>query len=162
MARGRGDKDPSLTLRWPRPETVTGLRIQVNAALASARAQRVRVESSAGSRTGTLDATGRLSFASLVSDSITVHLEGVVPSSSRDPYSLNGSLLPVGVSELTVDGAVRPTTPAFGVTVPCNVGPILRVGQAFVRTTATTDRSTLQKLRQAGPEGLRLQRARRR
>ncbi|MCU1593046.1 MAG: hypothetical protein JWO12_438, partial [Frankiales bacterium] len=38
-----GDKDPSLTLTWPTPQVITGLRVQANAALAGARAKRVRV-----------------------------------------------------------------------------------------------------------------------
>ncbi|MCW2706742.1 MAG: coagulation factor 5/8 type domain protein, partial [Frankiales bacterium] len=80
----------------------------------------------------------------LVTNQLTVHLKDVVPATSLDPYTLNGSLLPVGVSELTLDGARKPSTPSFIVTIPCNAGPVIRVGDQLLSTTVRTDRATLQ------------------
>lgn len=140
-----GDPDPALTVTYRTPQTVTGLRVQVQQALASGRARAVRIDSAAGSREGRLDARGRLSFAPLTATSVTVRLRDVVPATSLDPYSITGSLLPVGVSELSLEGAVAPTTPAFGVAIPCGAGPVLRVGDALLQTSVSTDRASLQK-----------------
>lgn len=141
-----GDKDPTLTLAYRTPQTVTGLRLRTSSSLAGSQARAVRVESTAGSRGGRIAADGSVSFPALVTDRLTVHLEDVVPATSRDPYSLTGSLLPVGVSELTVVGAAHPRNPPFLVTVPCSVGPVLRVGDLLLRTTVRTDRDALQRL----------------
>ncbi|MCW2599004.1 MAG: hypothetical protein JWM02_833 [Frankiales bacterium] len=141
-----GDKDPALTVTYGAPQTVTGLRLQVRSSLAASKARAVRVVSAAGSRQGRIGADGTVRFAPLVTDSLTVHLEDVVPATSRDPYSLTGSLLPVGISELTVVGAQAPRRPAFLVTVPCSAGPVLRVGNVFVHTSVKTDRAALQRL----------------
>ncbi|MDX6217554.1 MAG: arabinofuranan 3-O-arabinosyltransferase, partial [Frankiales bacterium] len=139
-----GDRDPKLTISYRTPQTITGLRLQVETSLAASRARAVEVDSLAGSRSGTLDRNGRLSFAPLVTDQLTVRLRDVIPATSLDPYTLSGSLLPVGVSEITIDGAVKPRAPRFLVTVPCSAGPIISVGGQFLRTSVHTDRATLQ------------------
>ncbi|MCU1595218.1 MAG: hypothetical protein JWO12_2610, partial [Frankiales bacterium] len=57
-----GDKDPSLTLAWSSAQTITGLRIQVSPALASAHAGSVQVDFPGGTREGRLDKSGHLTF----------------------------------------------------------------------------------------------------
>jgi arabinofuranan 3-O-arabinosyltransferase len=140
-----GDRDPKLTISYPTPQTITGLRLQVQTSLAASRARAVDVDSPAGSRSGMLDGGGHVSFAPLVTNQLTVHLKGVLPATSLDPYTLTKSLLPVGVSELTVDGARKPSTPGFIVTIPCGAGPVIRVGNELLNTTVRTDRATLQR-----------------
>ena len=140
-----GDRDPALTIIYPQSQTVTGLRLQVQQSLSAGRARGVRVDATGGSRQGTLERDGRLSFPALTGNRFTVHLTDVVPATSIDPYSLTGSLLPVGVSELTLTGAATPRTPPARVTIPCAVGPVVRVGNQLLRTTARTDRPTLQR-----------------
>jgi arabinofuranan 3-O-arabinosyltransferase len=140
-----GDLDPRLTITYPTPQTITGLRLQVQTSLAASRARAVDVDSPAGSRSGMLDGGGHVSFAPLVTNQLTVHLKGVLPATSLDPYTLTKSLLPVGVSELTVDGARKPSTPGFIVTIPCGAGPVIRVGNELLNTTVRTDRATLQR-----------------
>jgi arabinofuranan 3-O-arabinosyltransferase len=141
-----GDRDPALTISYASPQTVTGLRLRVQPSLAGSQARAVRVESADGTREGKVGKDGTVSFPALVTSSLTVHLEDVVPAVSRDPFSLAGSLLLVGVSELTVVGAERPRTPPFLVTVPCSVGPVLRVGNTLLSTSVRTDRDALQRL----------------
>ncbi len=141
-----GDPSPALTVSYATPQTVRGLRLQVRSSLAASQARAVRVESAQGTRQGTVGRDGTVSFPPLVTSRLTVYLQDVVPATSHDPYTLAGSLLPVGVSELTVVGAAHPRTPPFLVTVPCQVGPVLRVGDQLLRTTVKTDRGALQRL----------------
>jgi arabinofuranan 3-O-arabinosyltransferase len=138
-----GDPDPRLTLTYRSPQAITGLRIGISNSLAASKVRRVRIESAAGTREGAVSSTGYVRFAPMVAASITVHLVADAPATTIDPFSLVRAFLPVGVSELTVIGAVPAVKLAASVTVPCDKGPVLRVGSTLIRSSFTATRAEL-------------------
>jgi arabinofuranan 3-O-arabinosyltransferase len=142
-----GDHDPTLTVTYLRMQRVTGIRLRTATSLAASNARAVEVVSGVEHRTGILDGKGAVTFTGLTGRRFTIRLLDVVPATSFDPYSSSRGLLPVGVSELTLDGADRPLTPPTTVHVSCAFGPVVRIGDALRRASFLASRSDLEQLR---------------
>ena len=142
-----GDQAPWLRLQWDRPETVTGLRLRVDGTLAASRARTIRVESPAGTRAAEVADDGTVSFAGLRTTSLTIRVTSVHLAGSVDPYSRAGSLLPVGMSEVSLIGAARlrsaPAPLTRRLTLPCGAGPSVRVGDSVLQTGGQVTRAQL-------------------
>lgn len=140
-----GDPDPFLNLTYPKRQTITGLQIRTSNSLAASTVRRVRIVSAAGTREVIVSSNGYARFSSLVTAAITVHLVSDAPATTLDPFALVAGFLPVGVSELTVLGAVPADVQTARVTVPCDRGPVFRVGRTIIRTSFTSSRAELLK-----------------
>ena len=136
------DTDPTLTLSWPGRRRIDSITVYLDDYVAATRPATVRITSAAGSRSVTLDALGRASFAPLLTDRVVLHLAAPVLTRSVDPYSLATTSLNVGVSEVRLGGApaegVHSSPISRPVDIPCGEGPTLTVGNRTVRTRVST------------------------
>jgi arabinofuranan 3-O-arabinosyltransferase len=132
------DPDPSLTLRWDRPQVVDSLTVRTSPVSASSVPDSVTVRAGWITQSVRLDAGGVARFAAVTTDELTVSFPVVTPMSSYDPYRVATTPLGVGVTELSVPGAVVLDTAAV-VEVPCGLGPVVDIdGRAHeTRVTAT-------------------------
>lgn len=138
-----GDPDPVLTLSWPETSTVAGLQLSFADGAALTRPTRVRVVAGVDSRVAEVAADGEVSFAPLTTTSLEIHFLADAPQSSLDPYTLVESDLPVGVSDVVVEGA--PLVPVRSVseisqvlTFPCGKGPTVTIAGRERQTRVTT------------------------
>jgi arabinofuranan 3-O-arabinosyltransferase len=138
-----GDEDPTLRLRFPSPERVTGVGVVVARSLAASRPDRVSVELPGGGRAELdLSGDGRAALpVPLVTRELVLHLSSVAVSATTDPYDGIRRILPVGVSELTVAGAPAAVRPRGPIRVGCDAGPVVAVGGARVRTALLAARA---------------------
>ena len=142
------DRSPWLRLDWVFPRLITGLHLTLGPRAAAARPWSVTVLTDSGTRSGTLDADGTLTFdRAVLTDDVTVLFTGGSVATSFNPYAGNFERLPVGVGELTVLGKGGPARlgggPATVVRLPCGSGPTLAVGGKQIRTAFTATVSDL-------------------
>ena len=131
----RGDLLPTLRIRLAEDRLVRGVRLRVSPDLAASVPVAVQVAGPDETVAGELDAAGTLRFAAMRTDALEIRFTEVAPVQSHDPRTGFTTLLPVGVSELTVLGARDLLTPAPAsdpVVVPCSAGPSVRVGDQVV------------------------------
>ncbi|MGX7825466.1 alpha-(1-_3)-arabinofuranosyltransferase domain-containing protein [Actinokineospora sp. 24-640] len=120
-----GDKDPALRMTWPTPQNVTGLRIMTDPRTGAVRPSEVEVRTDAGVRQVALDRSGA---ADLTVRTRWLELAFAPPGNSA----------PVGVSDLVVEGASRPSvTPETVFEVPCGQGPAVTVDGTAYDTAVT-------------------------
>jgi len=125
----RGDRAPSLALRWKGERTLS--RIQVLPALARSRTPVTAVVESDGVRREVDLAAGSLGFFEPLR---TDHLTVTFPF--PEPAEGSGAL-PVGVGDLVVDGLedlIYAPDPAARTGADCGLGPEVRLDGAVVRT----------------------------
>jgi arabinofuranan 3-O-arabinosyltransferase len=123
------DRSPTLTLRWPGPRRVSGLRLTLPPDPAATRPFQVQLTSPAGSRLAPLDLVGRARFPALVTDRVTLSFPRTLGASTVDRHTLRRDPLPLAISEVTLDGVPhrsRTDWPAT-MTVPCGQGPDVQV-----------------------------------
>ena len=137
------DPDPSVTLSWDGRRRVDHLQVVVDPFAAVTRPTRVTVEAGGKEQTVDLDPEGIARFAPVRTDELTVHLGAPALASSLDAYTVEPSLLGLGVSELRLDGLTPPLTVDRDVlrdpvTLPCGAGPGLVVNGQQVDTRVTT------------------------
>jgi arabinofuranan 3-O-arabinosyltransferase len=139
---GMNDGRPSVTLRWSGVRSVSSLVFGLTS-LAS-RPTRLLITSTVGSRTVAVPRTGgTISFAPLVTDSLTIHVvsvavkRGIVPTGSRTAGFPRPKpvVLPVGLASVTVPAVggqqpVPPVDPATSVAIPCGDGPTVDIDGA--------------------------------
>jgi len=116
------DPAPSLGLRYARPVTVTGLRLQAPRSTLG-RVTHVVVATAAGTRTGTPGPDGRLAFAPLGGRTlrVTLHLRAAA----------SGAAAPQ-IDELDLTGAPAPV--AGDVRLGCGSGPTVRLDGVSYQT----------------------------
>ncbi|WP_176730751.1 alpha-(1-_3)-arabinofuranosyltransferase [Micromonospora mirobrigensis] len=145
------DRQPWLRLTWPRPRTITGLRMTLPPNAAAARPWRVTAIGDGGMRGGVLDDGGTVVFdRPMRTDDVTVLISDLVPARSYDPYRRLTQDLPVGVGELTVLPAtdVERADPGQRLRLPCGSGPVVRAGGVNRRTALLANRRDLLELRE--------------
>ncbi|MEH1058977.1 alpha-(1-_3)-arabinofuranosyltransferase [Micromonospora sp. CPCC 206171] len=145
------DQQPWLRITWPKPRTITGLRMALPPTAAAARPWRVTVIGDEGMRGGALDAGGTILFdRPLRSDEITVLISDIVPARSYDPYRRLTRNLSVGVGELTVLPATPVTRadPLKRVVLPCGSGPTVSVAGEERQTALVANRRDLLEMRE--------------
>jgi arabinofuranan 3-O-arabinosyltransferase len=143
IAGGR-DRDPRLALQWGEPRDVSGLRLRQRLGVPASRPLSVSVEFPDGAiRSGVFDSRGVVAFDEPVrASSMVIRFPRVQEVYSVDPATASGVVLPVGVADLRVLGAVdlQPDpTVANPVDIPCGEGPVLTLGDAFLPTSGTTN-----------------------
>ncbi|HEX5968610.1 MAG TPA: discoidin domain-containing protein, partial [Intrasporangium sp.] len=125
------DELPSLTLTLPSKRTMTGLQFLVDAALAGSRPTKVLVSTPAGEKySRSLDAEGRVGIPPTKTNVLSVTFLEDDETVSVDDATAVRSFLPVGVSELRLEGADdlrRPVELSSGVGTACGFGPTLTV-----------------------------------
>jgi arabinofuranan 3-O-arabinosyltransferase len=125
------DENPTLVLSLPEQRDVTGLQFLVDPALAGSRPTRVLVVGDDGVRhILALDAESRVRLPSQRTRTLTVTFLAHSRSVTIDAATGHRGLLPVGVSELRVEGADDLRTsigPQWSVETACGFGPSLTV-----------------------------------
>ena len=125
------DEVPSLTLTLPSKRTLTGLQFLVDTALAGSRPTKVLVSTPAGEKySRSVDAEGRVGIPPTKTKVLSVTFLEDDAAVSVDHATAVRSFLPVGVSELRLEGADdlrRPVELSSGVGTACGFGPILTV-----------------------------------
>jgi arabinofuranan 3-O-arabinosyltransferase len=145
---GLSDRDPSLTLRWDGVRSVGSIALGLSQQ--ASRPTHVVITSPAGSRRVSIPREGGIiSFAPMITDTLTIHFVAVtkrvsaLPTGALEvdfpvprPISLPIGLSSVGVPELA-DQAVTPSALSRLVVLPCGTGPTLRIDGTSVPTVVT-------------------------
>jgi arabinofuranan 3-O-arabinosyltransferase len=142
-----GDTRPTLTLDLPTSRTITGLVLRTEPDVGASRPFLITVR--AGGRTidTAVDEDGAVELPSLVGDRVSVEFRGGTPLRSIDLSRGITTVLPIGVSEVVVRGALDlgagvPRTSITG--VECGFGPAVSVdGNIAVQTRVVTTVGTL-------------------
>ncbi|MEV7092589.1 alpha-(1-_3)-arabinofuranosyltransferase [Amycolatopsis sp. NPDC051045] len=122
------DLRPALTLGWPAPKRISGLRIGVSPAGGAGAPRQVELTGRSGTRTVQLDANGSASFEPLDTDQLQI----VLPGDDDDPAAR--AVVGIGSLELSgTPGLLPGPDPAF--TVPCGSGPNVHLDGLDYRTS---------------------------
>ena len=139
------DPAPTLHLRWSGRRTIDGLTTITDPFLAASPPDQVVVTSAAGTRTAPIKANGKVRFAALRTNDITLTLSragGLLPN--VDPTGTGPRNLGIGVSEIALNGVklaagnTRAATDAKAVVLPCGAGPDVRVDDTTLPTAVST------------------------
>lgn len=135
------DPQPSLTLSLPEQRRLTGLQFLVDTALAASRPARVTIDTGTGAPlTRTVDSTGRVDFPAVRTRRLIVTFTATAPVTNIDAQTGIRSVLPVGVSELRIEGAddLRSRIdPSQVVEAACGFGPDLTIDGKVYPTRVT-------------------------
>lgn len=129
------DLRPTLRLAWPRPMTITGLRLTVADASGTAPPSMIAITTTSGERSITLDGSGAVNL-SATTDRLEIALVG-------KPGRTNLDVAPRlwGVSELSVTGPEGPLLAAVPAdapfTVACGNGPPIAVDGTTYATSVS-------------------------
>jgi arabinofuranan 3-O-arabinosyltransferase len=120
----QSDRGPVLGLNWVDPQRVGGLRISLDDDTAAAAPTRLSLRWPGGTRTVTLDDTGAVDFAPIVTRELTLRVLDTERVSGLG-FDSTPSSVPVGITELSVTGVpylpvAVPTAPALRA---CGSGP---------------------------------------
>lgn len=147
------DDDPTLSLAWSSEREITGLQLRQRLGLPASRPLSALVSFSDGQvKRGRFDDEGFLRFDSPVrASSVKVRFPLVQDVFSVDPSSAGGVVLPVGVADLRILGAVDlmpRTTRSVPVALGCGEGPVVSIAGSLLPTTG---RTTLRDITQGLP-----------
>ena len=121
------DRSPTLTVRLPERQRLSGIRLQVASGAPVSRPFRVRVHAGNQTWTGRLPADGIVRFHKPTdARTVSVTVQTAVPRASIDPVTRLSSLMPTGISELTPLGTALPPA-ARSFTIGCTAGLVLTV-----------------------------------
>ena len=141
------DPDPTLTLKWAKSVTIRSLTITTNPD--ATRPDAVRITSPHGERSGFIAADGRVTFAALKTDQLSIHFSSSLGLRRNQDLSATGvTVLGIGVAEVTIPGVARATrkqSDALPVLLPCGAGPVVQSDGVDHQTQIIT---TVQKLRE--------------
>ena len=140
---GDRDDDPRLALRWGSDRPVAGIQLRQRLGLPASRPLSIAVQFPDGEiRSGRFDDRGLVMFDEPVrTSSLVVRFPEVQQVYSVDPTTGTGTILPVGVSDLRVIGAVDvmpDPTVSQRVQIPCGEGPSVALGDVIVSTSGTS------------------------
>jgi arabinofuranan 3-O-arabinosyltransferase len=134
------DRNPTLTLRWPRHRVVDALQLVSPAAPAASTPRQVEVTSRAGVQRVQVDADGWIRFAPVDVKQLRLRFPSPDPVFSADPRYHTSVLLPVGVAEVRVPALTDlylPQDRTRPVQLPCGRGPDLVVDGRLVPTSVS-------------------------
>jgi arabinofuranan 3-O-arabinosyltransferase len=126
------DLRPALTLTWPQPQEIRGLRVTTDERSGAARPTQVVVTTPEGTQQVPLDDDGGAELA-LTTTSVEIAVTGTTGG-------LGDRSVPAGISELELSGSdellpdLAPSTPF---TVPCGAGPNLNIDGFDYATTVS-------------------------
>ena len=147
------DRDPTLSVAWGSDRYVRGLLLRQRLGLPASRPLSARVRFADGHlESGRFDSRGFLEFREPVrTSSLEIRFPLVQDVYSVDPANAGGVVLPVGVADLSVLGALDlmpRSAQRVPITIPCAEGPVVSVAGMLM---STTGRTTLRDLTQALP-----------
>ncbi|RIV32597.1 DUF3367 domain-containing protein [Micromonospora radicis] len=144
------DPQPTLELRWDKKRKVGWVRLRFSAGLVAAPPLTVRVTGDDGIREAKVGLDGVARFAPLRTRNLVVAVTSTVPRVNRSTALFEPWPLPLGISEIDVEGAQAEPPPDLDrtVTLPCGAGPTIVVNGRQVPTTAV---GTLRDLRDLRP-----------
>ncbi len=138
------DTDPTLSVRWAKPQTITSVRFATDPGLPASLPASAILELDDGTQVRAKVAKGVASFEPIVAEHLTIHLDS---DKSAVDYvgDVFGATLPVGVGELSFGGAPTGSIEASGgeLTLPCGSGPTVTINGTEIKTAVTTTRSDL-------------------
>lgn len=149
---GPFDAEPTLTLSWKRPTSVHQVRLVHRAGLAASAPGRVVVEASGRSYDVAVRPDGALDgLPRLRTKRLTLRLHDPIRRFTVDPVTELSTPLPIGISEVEVDGESLDGELAVNrrVRLPCGRGPRVAVDGTLRRTAVETTLSDLFELRPA-------------
>jgi arabinofuranan 3-O-arabinosyltransferase len=139
---GFGDPTPSLTLRWPTPRPITGIRLASPFSLVSSRPLSVTVQVDGGTSVPrVISPAGLLAVSAKAARSVTLTFTNRFPVETLDPVRGVWVTMPMGVAEVSVLGGppvAAPVSTYPAVVGRCGTGPALEVDGVTVRTRFTT------------------------
>ncbi len=142
-----GDVRPKLTLTLPEPRRITGLVLQTEPDVGASRPFLLTVQAGGRSIDTAVDEQGAVTLPPITTSSITITFRGATSLRSIDLQRGMSTVLPVGVSEVLVRGALDL---GLGVSreaatgVACGFGPAVEVdGAPAVQTTLLTTTGSL-------------------
>jgi arabinofuranan 3-O-arabinosyltransferase len=127
---GMGDVRPEITLRWPIPREIRGVRLGVAGDLAASRPLTVTAVVNGLPTTGVVSTEGVLRFPTQIANEITLRFDNLSIVRSLDLRTGEFVPLPLGINEVGVLGAAdlpRGPRPNDDVQVPCGIGPTLTI-----------------------------------
>ncbi len=148
------DNDPRLALEWGTERPVAGLQLRQRLGAPISRPISASVRFPGGEvRSGRFDDRGLLVFdAPVRAASMTVSFPLVQDVFSVDPATGSGVVLPVGITDLRVLGAIdlQPDSAVSTlVEIPCGEGPALTIGNVLLPTEGETNARDLVQRRPA-------------
>jgi arabinofuranan 3-O-arabinosyltransferase len=135
-----GDRNPTLTLGWPRRRVVDSLQLVSPASPAASTPRQVEVSTRAGAQRVQVDADGWVRFAPVDVRQLMLRFPSPDPVFSADPRNRSLVLLPVGVAEVRVPALTDlylPQDRTRAVALPCGRGPDLVVDGQLVPTAVS-------------------------
>jgi arabinofuranan 3-O-arabinosyltransferase len=133
-----------LTFTWPTARTISEVRLTPDLKLAASLPGKVTVTANGHSQSRALDPKGRLKLSPPIrTDRVSLQLQIGKLGGSIDPFAGVRRLLPLGVSEVSFDGAPAPKTAGPDIAIGCGSGPTIRVGGQLRRTSLAPSRDQL-------------------
>ena len=130
------DSHPSLTIRLPRAQRLTGLVLSTSVAAPVSRPTRLAIRAGNRSWTADLPDDGQVEFSHAVTtSSITVMVLAEDRRTSSDPQTHAIHQLPVGMGELSLIGA-KFEPPGGTLTIGCNAGLLMQIDGRTLPLTA--------------------------
>lgn len=135
-----GDAEPTLSVSWPTPRVVEGLRFSVDPDVAGRRPTEVDVTIGKQTFHRVLDRDGMLDLPRTSTTALEVAVTHTTPQRS---FTASGEKeMPVVIGDLDLIGeGWAPDAADRSVVVPCGFGPSLQVNGATFATTVTATRS---------------------
>ena len=123
------DTQPVLTVRLPRPSTVTGLTLRTPTGAPVSRPTKVRVRAGGRAWTAEVGKDGRIDLPGAVpARTVSIRVLAAAIVWSTDSVTQASRMLPIGVGELALHGPdLEPATPAKRIDIDCNAGLTLQV-----------------------------------
>jgi arabinofuranan 3-O-arabinosyltransferase len=149
---GPFDAEPTLELEWGRPTPIETLRLVRDDDLVASAPSRVVVSTDSGRYDVAVGADGTLlDLPPLRTRRLSLRLHDPIRTRSYNPATERTTLLPIGVSEIEVDGESLSSglTTERQVRVPCGRGPNVLVDGELHRTEVVTTGRDLVELRPA-------------
>ncbi len=136
------DSQPELTLTWPTPRTVRGLRFSLDADAAGRRPTEVDVTVEERSYHRVLDRDGSISLPEVSTRGLQLV---ITDATSQDSLTTAGeSPMPVVVGDVALEGDAWPPIGLDSpVVVPCGFGPTVQVNGVTFPTSVTTTRGAV-------------------
>jgi arabinofuranan 3-O-arabinosyltransferase len=137
-----GDQTPSLSLHLAQPVTIRGIRIATDPRVPAALPRRVTVTAGDQTWAGTMPDDGQVELPRPVrADHVTVTIDETSLRPSTNTVSFSTRLLPVGIGEVTIDGAPPARPLPRTVSLGCHSGLVVTVDGHDFPLRITADRA---------------------
>ena len=140
------DQAPTITVTFPRQETVTRLRIDTATGVSGSAPTKVRVTMRAHSYESLVSADGSIEVPTTTTRALSVTVLAARTVSTTDGYTTRA--LPVVIGDVEIDGRHGSLVPPLGsdleVAVPCGFGPVVQIdGRSYPTRVVGTRADTV-------------------